>query len=279
MSYRWREGLLALVLTLVSSGLSATDVQQKTSDHSNVPFQSEGLWVKTMLEFASSNDRPAYQEIIPCRLVDTREESAFEAPYGGPTFQPGDARVYSLRNVPATNPCHVEKRRLLNRQYEEFYGSMMATVLRVTWYNRSGDGDGTASGIVQVGEAEDVLEHGAIAAWFGWLGSDAPEYQQGIVKTGAPDGASFTLSLLPGLAGAPGAPADFTVDVLGYFVPDPSDVGSGPPGPRGPAGLRGEKGDVGPAGAIGPKALLDPKARKAPRAARVLRDQKASRDR
>ena len=251
MRYRFSLALVAAIVALLAGSLGATEARQKSSDRSKVPFQSEGLWVKTMLEFAEPNDWPAYQEIIPCRLVDTREESAFEAPYGSPGLQPGETRTYSLLSLPASNPCFLANRQDSNPLYEDFYPSMMAAVLKVTWYNRSGnDGGAPAAGIVQVGEAEDAETHGAFMAWFGWLGVDVSEYQQGIVKTGAPDGGSFTLSLLPGLAGVSGAPADFTIDVLGYFIPDPTAAGrSGPAGPRGPAG---PKGDVGPAGAEGP---------------------------
>ncbi len=238
--------LLAVVLAGCAVSLGAADVRPKASDRSTVPFQSEGLWVKTMLEFVDAKDWPVYQEIIPCRLVDTREASAFAAPYGGPTFQPGESRIYSLQNLPETNPCSLANRRALNPIYEDFYDSMVAVVLRVTWYNRSGDGGGTpAAGIMLAGDAALLERHGAIAAWFGWGGTDFAEYQQGVVKMGAPDGTSFTLSLSPGFADAPGPATDFAVDVLGFFVSDPA-----PEGPAGPPGLTGAKGDQ---GAVGPK--------------------------
>jgi len=174
MKRRLRKTLSAAALVIFASSLTAAELRQKTSDHSTVPFQSEGLWVKTMLEFADANDRPMYQEIIPCRLIDTREASGFEAPYGGPTFQPGDGRSYSLRAVPPTNPCYIARRQALNPAYEEFYDLLKAAVLKVTWYNRSGDDGGkSAAGIVQAGEPEDLEVHGAIAAWFGWRRSPA----------------------------------------------------------------------------------------------------------
>src|SRR5512144_3143855 len=125
MKGRSKRLFAAAILAAFSASLSASEVRPK-SDQSKVPWQSEGLWVKTMLEFADEYDRPAYQEIIPCRIVDTREASAFEAPYGGPTLQPGDARIYSLKNLPASNPCFLANRKMNNPVYEDFYGTMMA---------------------------------------------------------------------------------------------------------------------------------------------------------
>ena len=260
----------AMILASFAAGLGAADVQLK-SDQSKVPYQSAGFWVKTMLEFAGEKDRPAYQEIIPCRLVDTRESSSFQPPYGGPTFQPGEARTYSLRHLPETNPCFLTNRRSLNPAYEDFYPSMMAAVLKVTWYNRSGDNGGTpAAGIVLAGDERYLEEHGAIVAWFGWGGADFSEYQQGVVKMGGSDGNSFTLSLTPGYADSPGAAADFTVDVLGYFVSDPNAESAGPAGPVGPAGAKGDKGDPGAAGGTGPAGPQGPAGVMGPRGAQGL---------
>ncbi len=258
--------LSAAFLAICASGLGAAEIQPKSHDNSWVPFQSEGLWVKTMLEFADPKDRPVYQEVIPCRLVDTREGSGFEAPYGGPTFQPGDERSYSLRTLPASNPCSIANRQVSNPAYvDDFYRLMTAAVLRVTWYNRSGNDNGTpAAGVVQAGDLEYAEKHGAIVEWFGWMGADVPQVQQGIVKTGGADGNTFTLALWPTASGVTGAAADFTVDVLGYFVSDPIESGGGlgPMGPRGPAGPKGDRGEAGapgedgaagPAGPAGPQ--------------------------
>jgi len=256
---RWKAYFLTTAAVLAAAVLGAADNRSKTTDLSTTPLQSEGFWVKTMLEFADAGDRPAYQEIIPCRLVDTRQASAFDAPFGGPTFQPNESRLYSFRGLPASNPCALANRRTSNPAYEDFYGSMMAVVLRVTWFNRSGDNGGApAPGVVQAGDTAYLETHGAIAAWFGWGGTDFSESQQGIVKTGGDDGTTFRLALLPGSADGPGASADLVVDVLGYYVPDPNGGGGtvGPPGPKGDSGapgLTGPVGPTGPAGATGPQ--------------------------
>lgn len=264
---RWKAFLLTAAAALVSATLGAADGRPKITDQSKFPFESQGLWVKTMLEFADAGDRPIYQEIIPCRLIDTRQASAFEAPFGGPTFQPGESRFYSVRDLPATNPCFLANRQASDIAYEDFYPSMMALVVRVTWFNRSGDNGGTpASGIVLVGEAADLETHGAIADWFGWGGTDFFESQQGIVRTGGNDGTTFRLALLPGAAEGPGASADLVVDVLGYFAPDPTGGGGtvGPQGPKGdpgapgPAGLAGPQGAVGATGPQGPQGPAGP---------------------
>jgi hypothetical protein len=242
------------VLFAIAPLLSAADASVGVRDASTAPFQSEGFWVKTMVDFAPANDRPIYQEIIPCRLVDTRAASAFEAPYGGPTFAPGESRTYSLLDPPASNPCHIENRQQLNPAYDDFEPGMLAVALRVTWFNRSGDGGGVPlPGIVQVGDAADLPKHGAIASWFGWGGVDFFESQQGMVRLTSNE-ASFVLSLLPA-GSSPGASTDFVIDVLGYFQTDPNGAGGGPQGPAGPQGPMGPRGDagaVGPAGTTGP---------------------------
>lgn len=251
--------LMTAAAALVSGILVAADGHPKTTDQSKVPFQSEGFWVKTMLEFAGTGDRPVYQDIIPCRLIDTREVSAFEAPFGGPTFQPAESRFYSLQTLPESNPCYLVNRRFSNPGYvDDFYRSVIAVVVRVTWFNRSGDNGGIPyAGVVQVGETEYVGAHGAIASWFGWGGTDWSESQQGIVKTGGRDGKTFRLALLPDSTGSPGAPTDFVLDLLGYYVSDPTGDGSvGPKGDRGdpgPQGLQGPDGPAGPAGPQGPQ--------------------------
>jgi hypothetical protein len=247
----------AFLLLALAPLLSAAESQVQVRDASTAPFQSEGFWVKTMLEFAPGDDRPIYQEIVPCRLVDTRASSAFDPPYGGPMFAPGETRAYSLLGLPETNPCFLKNRRTLNPAYDDFESGMLAIAVRVTWFNRSGDGGAVPqAGIVQVGETADLPLHGAIAAWFGWGGTDFSESQQGIVRMTGSDGASFTLALLPGGA-TPGAATDFVVDVLGYFEDDRyggSGGGGpqGPAGPQGPTGPRGEAGAIGQAGPAGP---------------------------
>jgi hypothetical protein len=259
--------LLAAAAALVTGTLSAADAGPKTTDRSTAPVQSQGFWVKTMLEFADAGDRPIYQEIVPCRLVDTRTDSAFEAPYGGPTIQPGESRFYSLRNLPPTNPCFLANRRASNPAYEDFYASTMAVVLRVTWFNRSADDGGAPlAGIVQVGEIADLEAHGAIAVWFGWGGIDYAESQQGIVRTGGRDGNTFRVALLPESATSPGAATDVVVDVLGYYAPDRNPAGSvGPPGPKGDKGDAGSRGPAGSPGASGATGAQGPQGSAGPR--------------
>ncbi len=272
--------LLTAAAALVTATLGAADSRPKTTDRSQAPFQSEGFWVKTMLEFAGTGDRPVYQDIIPCRLIDTREASAFEAPFGAPTFQPGESRFYSLQTLPESNPCYVVNRRFSNPGYvDDFYRPVIAVVVRVAWFNRSGDNGGTPyAGIMQAGEPAYLEAHGAITAWFGWGGTDYTESQQGIVKTGGSDGKTFPLALLPESPGSPGAPADFVVDLLGYSVSDPAGDGTvgpkgekgdtGPEGPGGPAGAPGPAGPPGPqgqVGAIGPQGPQGPQGPIGPR--------------
>ena len=241
------------------------------SDQSTTTIQTEGVQLKTKLDFADSTDRPWFQEIIPCTLVDTRAISSFEAPYGGPTFNPGDTRSYGITTLPASNPCNIANRQKQNPLAEDWNetdagGSqhVIGLVIKLTWYNRSVtmNADGTPngspdSGVYLVGESADLSNDGAFDRWFGWGGDGFSESQQGIVKLSATQ--AFNLSLFPGSAMSPGAPTDFVVDVLGFYVSDFEASGGGgnvqgPPGPRGPQGPPG----VGTVGVTGPQGPAGP---------------------
>ena len=102
--------------------LAATVPVFGQTDQSTTVAQTDGVQLKTRLDFTDPNDRPWLQEIIPCTLVDTRAASNFAAPYGGPTFNPGDSRTYSISSsgLPESNPCTIANRRKLNPLAEDW---------------------------------------------------------------------------------------------------------------------------------------------------------------
>src|SRR6266705_98166 len=98
--------LTAILLLLCSTGLVAQVSGEPTVRPS---LEIAGLKVKTQIDFDGVVRRPLYQEIVPCRLVDTRAASNFDAPYGGPLFV-NETRTYSVSAIGKTNPCAVENR-------------------------------------------------------------------------------------------------------------------------------------------------------------------------
>jgi collagen triple helix repeat protein len=270
----WTFLALATAVTLGAQTLGDTgDLNHEKRPN---PLQIEGLKVKTRIPFATPGDRPVFQEIVPCRLIDTRPArtvggspvAEFDAPYGGPTFHPGDSRTYTasgpIQNPPATNPCTVKSRSAAgDPDAAEIPGGLVGLALRVVAINRS-DASPKAS-IVTVGAPDPITGLGGFSFWVGFYGPDVEFAQDGLVKT---TGDRFSISL------GGDANADILVDVLGYFLPDPLGAGeiqelvtngvvvpgavgapgpAGPAGPPGQAGPAGPKGDTGAAGPAGPK--------------------------
>src|SRR5262249_4214466 len=96
----------------------------------------------------------------------------------------------------------------------------------------------------------------ATPTWFGWKGAgELVGQQDAIVVT------NDQISVA-----AAGARADVTVDLLGYFIEDPTITGAqgpegdpGAPGPIGPQGVKGDPGATGAAGPEGPAGAQGPK--------------------
>ncbi len=235
--------LAAGLLLLCSTGLLA----QAASEPAARPgLEITGLKVKTQIDFDGVVRRTLYQEIVPCRLVDTRAASNFEAPYGGPSFV-NETRTYSVSGIGKTNPCAVGNRSAADGDAKAFSQPWMGLSVLVKVYNAE---------TTPVAGALSVSAASATPTWFGWLGPGVLAAQQDAVVL-SNDQISVTVN---------GAKADVTVDLLGYFVDDPTvagpqgpqgekgDTGAiGPQGPAGPAGPQGVKGDTGATGATGPQ--------------------------
>ena len=219
--------LTAIFLLLCSTGL----VAQVSSEPAVRPtLEITGLKVKTQIDFDGVVRRLLYQEIVPCRLVDTRAAANLEAPYGGPLFV-NETRTYSVSGVGKTNPCAIENRSAADGDARAFPQPWAGLSVLVKVYNAE---TGPVAGALSVATAS------ATPTWFGWNGSGALAGQQdAIVLTNDQISVAVT-----------GAKADVTVELLGYFVDDPAI--SGPPGPQ------GEKGDTGAAGATGSQGPAGP---------------------
>jgi hypothetical protein len=264
--------VLAIGTAVTLGAQSLGDTGDLNHEKIPTPLQIEGLKVKTRIPFAAPGDRPVFQEIVPCRLIDTRPARTvggqpvpeFDAPYGGPTFHPGESRTYTasgpIQTPPATNPCTVKSRRAAgDPDANEIPGGLVGLALRVVAINRS-DASPRAT-VVTAGAPDPITGVGGFSFWVGFYGPDVEFAQDGLVKT---SGDRFSISV------SGDANADILVDVLGYFLPDPmgsADVQAlvssgvvvpgavgapGPPGPTGPAGQQGPAGPKGDAGAAGP---------------------------
>jgi len=241
--------LTAIFLLLCSTGL----VAQVSSEPAVRPtLEITGLKVKTQIDFDGVVRRLLYQEIVPCRLVDTRAAANLEAPYGGPLFV-NETRTYSVSGVGKTSPCAIENRSAADGDARAFPQPWAGLSVLVKVYNaETSPGAGALS----------VATASATPTWFGWNGSGALAGQQdAIVLTNDQISVAVT-----------GAKADVTVDLLGYFVNDPTSSGppgpqgekgetgaagatgsQGPAGPQGPQGVKGDTGATGGTGAIGPQ--------------------------
>jgi hypothetical protein len=220
----------AFLLVCCSGWLLA---QGEATTHS--PGQISGLKVKTQIDFDGRVTRPLYQEIMPCRLVDTRADSKFSAPYGGPSLD-NETRTYSVSGTGKTNPCALENRSTYDGDARPWPSAPVAFSVLVKIYNIESS---------PVAGAFSVASASATPSWFGWTGPGVLAAQQdAIVRTADQISVSVT-----------GAKADVTVDLLGYFVDDPGQSDAaviGAPGPQGEPGPQGPKGDTGATGTTGP---------------------------
>jgi len=234
----WAVGLAAAVLSLGQSSL-----------------QIEGMKVRASIPVADGGERVIFKEIVPCRLVDTRQESKFDSPYGAPSFQTVETRSYGLPGPLATdssNPCALDNRRRNDVDARAFPADVVGLALRFSVINRTDESP--TAGIIIIGRPDPLTGEGGMGLWFGWAGPDSPVSHETLVKLS--DG-QFPVTLIPDATGLANR-ADVQIDVLGFLTSDPLADGSGPAGPQGPRGPQGPKGDQGSAGPQGQKGDLGP---------------------
>jgi len=209
------------------------------------PHTIKGFGVRSALQIqvnGQTRTMPAamFQEITPCRLVSTLATDAFPAPWGGPAFAANETRLYSVFGVldvkDFRNPC-------------------------------SGLIPDGADAIAVHVETSNPTGNGMLMAynpdrWSPTKLDVAPISAKGPAQddSGVMLGDQGTFALVATNAGA-----DVTIDVIGYFVPDPiapTEVGpQGPTGPTGPQGEQGPQGEIGPpgpTGATGPQGETGP---------------------
>ena len=238
--------IFAAALLAGCAGLASAQPLDPSAAHT---FDIEGMRVRAIVPVADGGERVLYKKIVPCRLVDTREDANFSAPYGPPTFATTETRQYALPafNAPAeSNPCTLGSRRKIDPDATEFPAGIVGLALQVTVINRTDDAP--TAGVVLVGDPDPVTGEGGLGLWFGWAGPDFPVAHETLVRL---TDTVFPVSLLPGTPSVPNR-SDVAIDVLGYMVQDTTADGGGI-GPRGPKGDPGPKGDAGPIGLSGPQ--------------------------
>jgi hypothetical protein len=213
------------ILTTITSAATAAEAT-KTERHN--PYTVLGLQLRSQLtvqapEVQAMGGRSAgaslipptlFQEIVPCRLVTTHDADKYPVQWGPSAYQPRETRSYRATGVlidgEFVNPCS-----------DRIPEDSIALSVRL--------------------EAKNTLENGTL-----WI-SQQPAMPL-VQNTDAVDEANVLLH-----DGRFSMTADsathLTVDVIGYFVPDPNGYGAA--GPKGEQGERGEKGERGEQGLRG----------------------------
>lgn len=228
---------VGLALLIAAGSASAQD-----SHHG--AMQIQGFELLSTVPFAPGQT-VVFQQIVPCRLVDTRRDRKFDDAHGAPSFAGGESRLYPVSgDMPAENGCGVAARRLADPDATEIPAGILAVSVRVSIINVE---SAPAPGVLSAGP-EPLPTGGGFAFWFGWAGAGVANFQEGLVALEKPGG-SLRISLLPG------ASADVIVDVLGFLRPAGPSAGpagrEGPQGPMGEPGIQGLRGEIGPKGAPG----------------------------
>ena len=235
----FRTAMLALV---VAVGLSAAAPAEQLARHTTLGI--EGFKVLTNVPFAPPNKAVVYQEIVPCRLVDTRENQKFDAAHGAPSFQGGEVRAFAVSGtLPKENACSLSNRLLVDPDAVEIPAGIVGLSVRVFVINSETP---PTAGLLIAGPSSAASD-GGFAFWFGWAGPEVAAFQEGLVAVDHPKDL-LRIGLVPG------AGADVLVDVLGYLTVDSSLTSAlaGPAGPQGPTGPKGPQGVAGAAGPTGP---------------------------
>ena len=215
------------VALFTAAGLSLGQVP----DNGNPPLDITGLQVRTLIGQQAS----VYQQIVPCRLVDTRQTSfnVYDFAYQGPSFQT-ESRSYSiggLNALPAASVvgCTLRNRLLVDSDAAAIPSGLVGVAVLVTAYNNY---PALASFTVDNSSVPGTV--------YGFTGQGALAAAQDQV---------VTLSDILTLNSA-GVNDDYTIDLLGYFTPDTAGGGSGIKGDKGDPGAPGQS-IIGPPGPPG----------------------------
>jgi hypothetical protein len=220
--------------------LAAMPAAAQTTSHD--PIGIQGFHFQTKVPFAPQNTATIFQQIVPCRLVDTRIEQGFDPAHGAPRFAPGESRVYTVSGpLPEANGCSPARRLPVDTDAKEIPPALLGLAVRVSVIN---DEEPPSAGVLSAGPLA-ASESAKVTFWYGYAGPQIANFREGLVAV-EPSGDSLRVGLFPG------ASAHVLVDLLGFLQTDP-DVISGTPGPPGPRGPQGEPGLTGPAGPPGPK--------------------------
>jgi hypothetical protein len=242
------QGLLRLML---AGAALLVPVAASAQGSAHEPIGIQGFRFDTQVPFIPADKPVVFQQIIPCRLVDTRPAANFDAGHGAPRFAPGEARVYTVSGALAeANGCSLAQRRLADADADVVPAGLAGVAVRVSVVN---DQEPPAAGVLEAGPAY-AAPSAKMAFWYGFSGSDVANFREGIIAAES-TGDSLRLMLFPDAASA-----HVLVDLLGYLQVDTnSRAGSqGPPGPAGPQGEAGPPGPLGPAGPKGDSGAIGP---------------------
>jgi hypothetical protein len=164
-----------------------------------------------------------FQEIVPCRLVSTFEEDKYAKQWGPGPYAVNETRAYAATGMlidgDFINPCS-----------EQVPVNAVALALRLDSRNSLENGTLWLSPAETAAVRMPALPFHAAA--------EAQDEADVLLHDGR-----FAMTA--------DAATHLTVDVIGYFIPDPNGVGA--QGERGEKGERGDRGETGAQGSVGPQ--------------------------
>ncbi len=250
---------LALILCLPTVMLGATSEEAPLSNWSAAPYwqplaagSGPRAATKAAESVAAVSATPVpFVALSPCRLVDTRSESGFPAPYGPPALSP-----QAQRDFPVVGQCGVPA--------DASAVSFNFTVARTQgtgWLAAFPQGEtwgGTSTLNYVAGQI--VANNAAIALGAGGLTVFVSGAQADlIIDVNGYYGGSM-VSSVNGLSGDVTLTAgdNVTITPSGNMLTVAATGVEGPPGPQGNAGPQGPIGPQGPQGGVGPQGPIGP---------------------
>src|SRR5688572_27155613 len=237
------------VMTIVASFALVSTASAQMETHN--PYTVRGLQIRTNLIPAETTSAYStmevdeigptlFQEMVPCRFVNTLDHAEYPVRWGGQPFQVSESRIYHpigyLVEGEFKNPCS-----------ELIPSTAVALSVRIASYQPRGNGS-----VYLAPAAIPTYNHAALLFK---QGSDTQQEANVVLEDHA-----FVVTVAD-------QATELTIDIIGYFIPDPlvyaakGDRGErgergemGPAGPKGDdgvAGAKGEKGDKGDAGVAG----------------------------
>jgi hypothetical protein len=219
----------AIAMTAFNANAADAAIANSRELESHNPYTVRGVQIRTELlpqdatsssasETGSAAGPTLFQEIVPCRFMSTLDADGYPAKWGGDAFKVSESRVYhptgTLIEGDFVNPCS-----------DRIPGHSVALAVRLVSYKPEGDGS--------VFLAPSSVPRHNVPALVYKTGNDTLKEATVFLS-----GAAFAVT-------AADQPTELTLDVIGYFIPDPNGYGRGDKGEKGETGEKGATGEQG----------------------------------